>query len=485
MIKQIVLVIGTISFVIIVVLVAILGLIAVRSSSIDPSDPVAAAKKVFRRIERGVIRRISPDSVQVPDTGQAYLQPTYLESIADRDSEGIPPNILRVTLEEPVSAEPSTVAIAIATDRISTCRYSTTPNAPYESMPYEFSTTKGLIHTLLVLDPLAGQSYTYYVRCADGGGNSNTNDYRLRLDVAPESQGSKENLKWLRTSANRIVDEESTRIILRGVNIERRSFIWDFVQSVAYELRAIPIATGEGPEGWGATVVKLYFSSGPVLRGETEYISAYDEMISLANSNGAYVHLVYRDHEPNDDAPGRPDDDAKLALTRMAARYANHPGVIYGVQGEPFGIDWVELATLYTDMIDSVRAVHPKSLISVPGTQYGRYLRGVLDRPILRDNVFYTSHPYDDWETIQREYLLGDISAAYPIVLGEFGIGGAMPLTDDMEALLDYSEQNGIGWIAWQFSDEACPCLLDNRDSFTPSEWGKLVKRRMSEAKKP
>ena len=184
--------IGTISFVIIVVLVATVGLIAVRSSSIDPSDPVAAAKKVFRRIERGVIRRISPDSVQVPDTGQAYLQPTYLESIADRDSEGIPPNILRVTLEEPVSAEPSTVAIAIATDRISTCRYSTTPNAPYESMPYEFSTTKGLIHTLLVLDPLAGQSYTYYVRCADGGGNSNTNDYRLRLDVAPESQGSKD-----------------------------------------------------------------------------------------------------------------------------------------------------------------------------------------------------------------------------------------------------------------------------------------------------
>ena len=480
-----VLVTGTIALAVIVVLVAILGLMAVRSSNLDPSNPIASAKKVLRRIEGAVARRVSSDSVQESDAGRAYLRPTYLASIADRDSEGLPPKILRVTSDEPVSAGSSTAYLAIATDRVSTCRYSTTPDVTYESSPYEFASPEGLIHTVSMLDPAAGQSYTFYVRCADRGGNSNTKDYPLRLDVAPESQGSEATLQWLRTSSNRIVDEEGTQIILRGVNIERRSFIWDFVQSVDYELRAIPVATGGGPEGWGANVVKLYFSSGPVLRGETEYISAYDEMISLANSNGAYVHLVYRDNEPNDDAPGRPDDDAKLALNMMAARYANNPGVIYGVQGEPFGIDWAELEALYTDMIDSVRAVHPRSLISVPGTQYGRYLRGVLDRPILRANLFYTSHPYDNWETIRREYLLGEISSVYPIVLGEFGIGGAMPSTDDMEALLDYSERNGIGWIAWQFSDEACPCLLEDRGSFTPSEWGELVKRRMSEAQKP
>lgn len=487
MIKRAVFVTGAIiiGFFIILFLVAIVGLIAVRTSNFDPSNPVAAAKNALRRIERLTIRAASPDSDRSSDTGQFVPRPSYLESIADRSSQGIPPKIVRITSDEPVSAESSTAYLAIATDRISVCRYSTTPEVPYESMPNEFNTTEGLIHTVSMLDPVAGQSYTFYVRCADRGGNSNTNSYPLRLEVAPEGQGSEETLQWLRTSSNRIIDEEGTPIILRGVNIERRSFIWDFVQSVDYELRAIPVATGGGPEGWGANVVKLYFSSGPVLRGETEYISAYDEMISLANSNGAYVHLVYRDHEPNDDAPGRPDDDAKLALNMMAARYANNPGVIYGVQGEPFGIDWVELEAIYTDMIDSVRAVHPRSLISVPGTQYGRYLNGVLDRPILRANIFYTSHPYDTWETIRREYLLGDISSVHPIVLGEFGIGGAMPSTDDMEALLDYSERNGIGWIAWQFSDEACPCLLEDRNSFTPSEWGELVRRRMSEAKKP
>ena len=47
-----------------------------------------------------------------------------------------------------------------------------------------FTTTGGTSHSRTLTGLTDGQSYTYYVRCIDGSGNANTNDYTISFSVA-------------------------------------------------------------------------------------------------------------------------------------------------------------------------------------------------------------------------------------------------------------------------------------------------------------
>ncbi|MEJ5309857.1 MAG: right-handed parallel beta-helix repeat-containing protein [Anaerolineae bacterium] len=73
--------------------------------------------------------------------------------------------------------------LSLSTNEAATCRYATTAGVAYESMPFTFATTGGLTHAQLVTGLVGGQTYTYYVRCRDGAGNTNNDDYAITFDV--------------------------------------------------------------------------------------------------------------------------------------------------------------------------------------------------------------------------------------------------------------------------------------------------------------
>ncbi len=73
--------------------------------------------------------------------------------------------------------------ISLSTNEAATCRYATTAGVAYESMPFTFATTGGLTHAQLVTGLVGEQTYTYYVRCRDGAGNTNNDDYTITFDV--------------------------------------------------------------------------------------------------------------------------------------------------------------------------------------------------------------------------------------------------------------------------------------------------------------
>lgn len=235
------------------------------------------------------------------------------------------------------------------------------------------------------------------------------------------------------------------------------------------------------PPVWGANVVLLAIASGPVNRKDATYIAHLDELISLAKKNGAYTFLVYRYSEPDDEQPLMPDQAGEDAMAALALRYRNEPAVIYGLQVEP-KTGWNNLKPRFTTMIDAIRANNPRSLIVVPGTNWGRYVHWALTEPIQRSNLVYKSHTYDTYDTIMKNYHFLEMAARYPLMLGEFGAGNATSLTD-VDRLLDYVESNNISWIGWIFHDKACPCTLSNADTFAPSAYGAEVKARMLAAR--
>ena len=165
-------------------------------------------------------------------------------------------------------------------------------------------------------------------------------------------------------------------------------------------------------------------------------------------------------------------------MASLADRYGDEPAVLYGLQVEPHDVSWSQLSPRFASTIDAIRANNPRALVFVPGTDWSRQIDHALEAPIERDNLVYKTHPYDRWGTIQDEYRLAEVAALYPVVLGEFGSGSSMDLSD-VKALLDFAETQGIGWAGWLFHETGCPCMLEKATTFEPSPFGEEVRARL------
>ncbi len=298
-----------------------------------------------------------------------------------------------------------------------------------------------------------------------------TSSYVKTVDAAP-------NVAWLHTEGNQIVDEAGNQVILHGVNIE--NWNWNYAKnaSISYESKAIPKATGSPTsDGWGANVILLAISSGPVNRNDETYLGLLDKMVAMAKANGAHTLVVYRSSEPDGEQPTMPDQAAETAMAKLAKRYANEPSVLYGLQVEPHDVSWSTLKPRLTSMVDAIRANNPKSLIAIPGTDWGRYVNWALTDPINRSNLVYKIHYYDPFSVVDTTYKLDSVAAKYPVIIGEFGVGSQSTLTDVVK-LLDYSDARNISWIGWIFQKAGCPCMLTDTNTFATTPFGAEVKRR-------
>ncbi len=304
-------------------------------------------------------------------------------------------------------------------------------------------------------------------------------------------------LPWLKTvqgagngQSGRIVQADNNQPVeLRGVNILRNEYVYPSMQ---YEEAAFPVMNNN----WHANIVTHGFASAPVVANDQTYLGVLDEYQRLAEQNGMYIIFTYYYAQINGDQPTSPLADwpnSKNALVALVQRYRNKSNVLFMLQAEPHSegtvrVTFPDLVPTYNTMITAMRAVdNPtpsrKHLILASGDGYGRDISPVVVdeygvghlSPITADNgvnIVYSSHPYDtrdgsnDWE-----YFLPVADAGYTVLVTEFGTGGQMAQSDTLALMNEMN--NGIrhiGWTAWIFDDEGCPCVLANRNIFTPSD---------------
>jgi len=69
--------------------------------------------------------------------------------------------------------------LALHTDENATCRYTTTENTAYDAMTATFSGTGTTAHSAAISGLKDGDNYNYFVRCRDGAGNINSDDFTI------------------------------------------------------------------------------------------------------------------------------------------------------------------------------------------------------------------------------------------------------------------------------------------------------------------
>ena len=119
------------------------------------------------------------------DFDHIYISGSSASTLPPSTTDTTPPivTITSPTANQQLNAGTISTTLSVTTNEAATCRYSNS-NQAYDNMANTFTTTGSTAHTIILTGLANGQSYTYYVRCADASGNKNTASSTIIFSVA-------------------------------------------------------------------------------------------------------------------------------------------------------------------------------------------------------------------------------------------------------------------------------------------------------------
>ena len=329
--------------------------------------------------------------------------------------------------------------------------------------------------------------------------------------------------KMLKVKGNRLVDTDGREVWLQGVNAGGMESVPNGDQIVK--------STVVGIDDWKANCVRLpvkeefWFGTSPDLSdGGKAYRATVDKIVRLAANRGAYIVLdLHRFRAPKAE---------HLAFWQdAAARYKNHPAVLFDLFNEPHGISWEiwrnggfvgeagkkdESAFLSAEdkkknqgfqaigmqaLVDAVRATGAQNVIIAGGLQWANDLTGIESEAIAKgeapswrlddpkgNGIVYSWHTYH-WHKGWAKLL--PVAAKHPIFLGEVGAAPRpemtfIPLKDKEDPftfspdMLGFIQRYRINWTGWCFHPSAAPCMIKSWDYDPTLYWGDFAKRALA-----
>ena len=250
---------------------------------------------------------------------------------------------------------------------------------------------------------------------------------------------------------------------------------------------------------WNVNVIRLpvkstyWFGEGcvyyPQHDGGAAYRKLVDELIDYARQHGCYVILDLQEFQA-------PTKKHAAFWTSAAARYANHPAVLFDILNEPHDIGWKEWRDGLADntnsigmqaLINAVRATGARNVIVAAGIDWGYDLSGLTEGYTLTDSkgngIIYSTHIYpwkSDWNT-----KILKAARDFPVLVGEVGCQDKpMPFETKIAhdpytwapEVLAFIQRNQLNWTAWSFHPEAGPSIIADWN-YTPTPyWGQFVR---------
>jgi endoglucanase len=312
----------------------------------------------------------------------------------------------------------------------------------------------------------------------------------------------------IKVSGNKLVTADGKVVCLQGVNVP--SLEWS--ANGENILQSVKVALLD----WKANAVRLPIHDGfwfGIGKGEKSkpndpvtYRKIVDDAVAMAAGQGAYLILDLHRF-------GIPEQRDILLWTDAAARYKNHPAVLFDIFNEPGGISWEvwrnggewkwkikkgeTVAPSHPTvgmqaLVGAVRATGAKNIIIAGGIGSAYDLSGVLEGFALDDQagngIMYATHFYNWHRNWQKNFL--SVSEKYPIFVGEFGADvkkmSFVPAKNQEDPLtwmpdaLGMLQASGLNWTAFSMHPKATPVLIQNWNYDPTPFFGVFVKDALS-----
>ena len=286
----------------------------------------------------------------------------------------------------------------------------------------------------------------------------------------------------LRVENGRVVDQHGEPVTLRGM-----SLFWSQWKPQFYNADAIRWLADD----WRVTVVRAAIAvpEGGYLEHPERETAKAEAVIEAAIAQGLYVIVDWHAHEPEPQAASR-------FFAHIAAKYGDHPNVIYETYNEPLPRhDWAGVVKPYhLAVIPSIRAVDPDNLIVAGTPSWSQDVDVAAADPLPFTNVAYTLHFYAGTHRQDlRDKALLAMQRGAALFVTEWGTteaSGDGPV-DEAETRLwwDFMEAHGISHANWALNDktESSAALVpgtSGRGEWRDSELtasGRLVRDRLRE----
>lgn len=320
----------------------------------------------------------------------------------------------------------------------------------------------------------------------------------------------------LRVQGNRLVDAKGKEVWLQGLNAGG-------LESVPHDLQPVKSAV-VGVEEWKANVVRLpvrgsfWFGGSPHQDdGGEAYRKTVDHIINLVANRGAYVALdLHHFRAPR-------EEDVRF-WKEAAARYKDHPAVLFDLFNEPHGTSWEVWRnggfvgeenpgtvdeTAFLDeqekaknrgfqsvgmqgLIDAARGTGAKNIVIVGGLDWAYDLTGIAEGYTLDDRggngIMLATHVYP-WKSDWAKKFL-PLAEHYPIFVGEVGADvkkmNFLPAERQEDPytwvpdMLGVIQDHRLHWAGWCFHPSATPIMISDW-KYTPTPfWGQQAKDALS-----
>jgi aryl-phospho-beta-D-glucosidase BglC (GH1 family) len=279
--------------------------------------------------------------------------------------------------------------------------------------------------------------------------------------AAESAAGHPDKSAWplpLKVTGTKILNSKNEPVLLRGVNAA--SLEWTN-NGEGRILKSVNVAIRD----WRANIIRLPLSQDRWFGKTSEqndrgvnYRALVDNVVNVCASQGCYLILDLHwsncgEWGTNIGQHSMPDTNSTAFWKDAAARYKNHPAVLFGLYNEPRDITWdvwlaggviterpagrragtqpkTYLAVGMQQLLDAVRSTGAKNVALVGGLDWAYDFSGILEGSDLKDpkgnGVIYDNHTYPFKGDTAATWVakMEKAAAKLPIFIGEFGGSG-------------------------------------------------------------